>query len=247
MGEVRAKVMELTGSEHAANLVALEWKKGIDATAQAATDSAAAIRGVSDATEELNGLLADLDKDEAALRLDGQFRDLEQAATDAWNATAEGAGDAAEKQDTYQLELIDTKRKVADYGREVLGLPDEKITELLAMIDEGKLAEVDAELDRIARSRNVPMIPTVGAGGMGGSNDRPGGTGGPGAPAPAPTPPSKGGAKVEALSAGRSGATVNVYLTVLANGNSPQAYGAAVAEALTAWWNDGGSAGWMAA
>ena len=85
------------------------------------------------------------------------FGEVEEAAADAWDSAAEGSDEAVYKADVYDRKLDDLRLAVLDYGEGVGALPDEQITEVLAMIDEGRLAEVEATLAQLERARTTRL------------------------------------------------------------------------------------------
>jgi len=64
--------------------------------------------------------------------------------------------------------LVDVKLGLVDYLEELEHVPDSKQTEILALIDQGKVAEAEAQLNTLARARGV----TVTIAGGGGLNKR---------------------------------------------------------------------------
>jgi hypothetical protein len=108
---------------------------------------------------EWDGLFASISSEKATLDLQDQFAELEQASADAFYAAVSGADDAEQKQRDYQREVLDTQEQVARYGQEILNLPADQVTKLIADIDEGKRAEVEAELLRLSRTRTVKFVP----------------------------------------------------------------------------------------
>lgn len=117
---------------------------------------------VEDIRDELAGLRQDIANDQSAIDLADQFDQFRTSAVDAYTATAEGAEDAEEKQRDYQSELNATKQAVIDYATEVLGLPAERVTEFVAMIDQGQADQVEAILNSIARNRFALITPGTG-------------------------------------------------------------------------------------
>lgn len=85
----------------------------------------------------------------------------------------EGAGrialiNAAQEQGMRDIagEIINTKKEVLAYGEQIGGLPIEKATKFLALIDQGKLDQVEAELAIMTRNREV-QVSIVKKGGIG--------------------------------------------------------------------------------
>jgi hypothetical protein len=145
--------------------------------------AADAVLEVVDALDVLKGRL-DLEND--LLDLQDGFDKVKQTAAEAFGAGAEGAADAAAKTRDSQRALNDLKLDIIDYGRNVLELPDSKLTNIIAMIDEGMLEEAERRLAILARNRtaSISIITRGGAGYEGGLTGarasggpvRPGGT-----------------------------------------------------------------------
>jgi len=213
--DVRQKVLELTDSEHAANLVALEWAEtnqdvvystddvgdSVDGASEAfggaersvveltkaeqanadtlnqkmtpAVDEAeTAISDLSYSAEDANGnvrLLGDafhILKNEISDRqsyrdLEDQFDRVEEAAETAFIAASEGAENADVLARNHAGSMDELRLKIIAYGDEVLGLPDEAITNVIAKIDDGALEEAEATLERLRRIRTVLYNPSV--------------------------------------------------------------------------------------
>jgi hypothetical protein len=122
-----------------------------DAAETAAMETREAERQAS----RLAATMKRLDDEAAALDIEQAFVDLRVAAEEAFTATATGADDAAQKQRDYQGALIETKQRVAEYATEVLGLPAERVTGIVARLDEGNLAAIESQLYWLARGRTV--------------------------------------------------------------------------------------------
>jgi len=164
MDDVRKIVMDLTGSEHAANLVALEWKKSQDELNKVMDPQP--IEDINAAFSDLLDTLSDEEKFNDAK--DG-FDDVAAAAQEAWVASAAGADDADRKGRAYANTLADLKRKVIDYAASVEGVPAERVTKIIAAIDRGDLDAAELAFNNLARDRTV-TIRTIAVGGLTGSN-----------------------------------------------------------------------------
>ena len=126
-------------------------------------------RYVSEDLLELQGILDDLSDEEAALDLADQFAQTEQASKDAFYAVASGAEDADQQVRDAKQSVIDLKTETAKYATEVAGLPPSKVTQILALIDEGKFAEADALLKKLTMTRTVTVVPVAAVNGSDGS------------------------------------------------------------------------------
>jgi hypothetical protein len=101
----------------------------------------------------------------------GAIDDAKEAAIEAFqNKTPEALRES-------QRETDEARLKVAEYIREMDGIPDEKKTEMIADLDRANLAEIEATFNYLARAREVPFMPVLrpGAGGISeiGSGGRP--------------------------------------------------------------------------
>lgn len=108
--------------------------------------------------DRLKGKLSDRS---AFLDVEDAFDSVQQAAEDAWDAAAEGSEDAERKARDYERAQISLKNAVIDYGTEVGDLPDQVLTNIIGLIDQGKLAEAEAALDRLERARTINYVPIV--------------------------------------------------------------------------------------
>jgi hypothetical protein len=142
-----------------------------------ATDGAKASADQLDRTwSNLKGTVSD---DQAWLDVQDSFDDMQAKAKEAWDATAAGAADAEQKNRDYQRAVDASKQKVIDYGREVLGLPPERVTEILALIDNGSVVTVEEQLRELTAVRTVAIKPILLGGNLGlpgATSTRPGGT-----------------------------------------------------------------------
>lgn len=130
-----------------------------DATADAETKA-------RDLETQWATLFGTLDDQEALLNLQGQFDELYEAGVTAYAAGVKGSEDAEAAQRKHQQAIIDTKREVGTYAKEVLGLPIERVTRILADIDEGKIDQVERQLAILSRNRTV-SLDIIAKGGIG--------------------------------------------------------------------------------
>lgn len=198
--------------------------------AKMADKEATAFRKVSDALIEMQKILGQLDNEEAALNLADQFDETKRAAEEAFYAVASKAPDAEQKLRDAEQATIDLKRETIDYAAKVAGLPPSKVTQIVALIDEGKLAEADALLKKLTATRTAWVVPVVGSGG-GNTGDLSGSSG------------SVGGNKIESVGgvrgSGEPSIVINVNVTTTGDGRS-------IVEAVTGAVKDGVRAAWMA-
>ena len=117
--------------------------------------AAAASDRYRNATEALALLLGTLDDDEALLNLQQQFDDLKTEAEADYAAVAAGSMTAEQAARNHELKMIDLKKSVSDYATEVLGLPVEQVTDIVANLTEANVAAIESRLNFLARNRNV--------------------------------------------------------------------------------------------
>jgi len=108
-------------------------------------------------TEKWQTLKGALDEREAFLNLEQSFDDLKVKGQEAWDAAASGAEDATAKSRDYELATIGAKQKVIDYLAEVLKLPPERATNILAAYDQGQFDWVEAQLNILTRNRTMNL------------------------------------------------------------------------------------------
>lgn len=140
-----------------------ESSKGLDDTTADVNDTLAdnAVRSAAarQATDNLKAswdtLKDSLSDQQAWIDVEKSFDDVKQKGQEAFKAQAEGAVDARSKALDYQSALLDLKGKVIDYANEVGGLPPERVTTILAQIDEGSIHNAEQVLDAIAHARQV--------------------------------------------------------------------------------------------
>lgn len=75
----------------------------------------------------------------------------------AWAAAAAGAPEAEAKAREYEAQLRDTKAEVIKYATEIGNVPEETLTNILALIDAGDIAAAEAAFDQLKQpiTKNV--------------------------------------------------------------------------------------------
>ena len=127
-------------------------------TADSADEMAAATERVRVKTEALALLLGTLDDDEALLNLQQQFDDLKTQAEADYAAVAAGSMTAEQATRNHELALIDLKKMVADYATEVLKLPAEQVSKIIAEMTDANADEIEMRLTVLARTRNATIV-----------------------------------------------------------------------------------------
>jgi hypothetical protein len=138
---VRAKVLELTGSEHAANLAALEWKENQEGLTEA-TEEAANVTGTYG--DKLDALKAAYDPATAAAKLN------EEATVEKAKADEE----AAEKADRHRTALDQVSAAMENQANKALDLVGGEFALRDAQRDAATAAE---ELDEVLSEGNVTI------------------------------------------------------------------------------------------
>lgn len=153
--------------------------------AQRQRDLAAASNAVTKALDAASAAFARLtgkiDADQAIIDLANDFDNVRDSGAEAFAAAATGADDAAKKVRANQTDVNTLKLAVIDYGDKILGLPPERVTKMLADIDQGSMDRVQQQLEILARNRTVTLQiqQKGGAGYDGGRDGKPSATGGP--------------------------------------------------------------------
>lgn len=127
----------------------------------AANDAADAIAEMNRQQEILNGTLYLLNDYEALLNLQQQFDDVKTSAAETYTAVAEGSMTAEEGTRKHNLEMIALKESVAQYGTEVLGLPPEQVSKIVADLTDANIDEVEETLRVLARNRTATIVANV--------------------------------------------------------------------------------------
>jgi len=121
---------------------------------------AESVGGAADAASDLAGFLDDvnteLDRQAGVLDVAGAIDTLETSLAEAAAAARDFGANSEEASDanrTLQGDLIDAKQDVIDYAEEVGDIPPETITDILALLDQGKIAEAEAAFAKVSRPR----------------------------------------------------------------------------------------------
>ena len=125
---------------------------------------AGAVEGVGEeattASEGIDGLrtaydmlMESIDESQAWIDLGTQFDDLRAKQEAAFSAAATGSATAEQAARDYQTEVNNTKAAVAEYGKEVLGLPDKQVADIIAEIDWASVDNAEATFAQLARTR----------------------------------------------------------------------------------------------
>jgi hypothetical protein len=134
-------------------LAASPWiEAAYDDQARAAARERDAVNEIKDAFNNLTEVITDRS---AYLDLEDSFDGVREAAVTA----ADTAGKSLQEQEAdarnAERATLDLKQKIIDYATEVGGIPPQKVTELVAMVDRGQVAEVEYILASLERTRYV--------------------------------------------------------------------------------------------
>ncbi|MEO6571251.1 MAG: phage tail tape measure protein [Ilumatobacteraceae bacterium] len=117
-----------------------------------ADETADAVDDITDAFERLRDEISD----RSAYRdVEDAFDDVERASRDAWDASIAGTEDADRKVRDHQQSIDDLRVRVLDYTADLGNVPDKVVSDIHALIDEGKLQEAEAALADLARGRTA--------------------------------------------------------------------------------------------
>ena len=139
--ELEGGVIKSTVAVEAFGKAADEEGPNVEDLMDAFSEAAGAAGAVDDLSDSFGILLGQLDTRDAIDNVMDAFDDVETAAMEAWEATAAGAEDADKKNREAAAAVRDLQRDVVAYGDTVDGLPPERITEILALINEGSVDE----------------------------------------------------------------------------------------------------------
>jgi uncharacterized phage infection (PIP) family protein YhgE len=130
-----------------------ELEDEADALDEVAGAAGRAEDGISDLRSQYDTLKTSLSDRSAYLAVEDAFDGVEDAGRKAMEASAEGGAEAEAAMNDFEQAQIRAKEAVIKYAEEVGNLPPERVTELLAEIDEGNLAAVEAKLARLEQVR----------------------------------------------------------------------------------------------
>ncbi len=102
------------------------------------------VKAFGDVKTEYEKLIGKIDDEQAWIRLQQSFDDVYTSGLEAWAAAENGAADATEKAREHELELLDLQKEVGEYGKEILELPDEQVTDLI--VNTPNLADTEQAL-----------------------------------------------------------------------------------------------------
>lgn len=91
-------------------------------------------------------VLAGVDQQRSILRMGQDFDDTKERMMRAWAGMSDGSLSAEQASRDYQMAILDIKEDVIKYASEVAKLPQQQITQVVALIDQGKLDEAEALL-----------------------------------------------------------------------------------------------------
>ena len=131
----------------------------VDHAADTQRDMEAAARHTTDALDaqsrKLDTLRSNVDNDQAWIDLQATFDDVRDSAKDAWDAASTGAEDASDKVRAHETATNNAKKAVIDYGTEVLKLPVDQVTSIVANVDDSQLDDLERRLQRIKDNANI--------------------------------------------------------------------------------------------
>jgi len=217
-----------------------------------------AASAVDDLSDSFGILLGQLDTRDAIDNVLDAFDDLDAAWSEAAEAQASGSEDADRKTREAASSVRDLQRDVIAYGETVDGVPPERITEILALINQGSVDEARALFESLTAGETktitvftkfegdlggnapAPQIKIKGKGAKGGTTPSSGAyLVGENGPEIVDLP---GGSNVTPNHALGGGGATNVTVNVnVGPGADPVSVGRATADALAAYYRNGGT------
>jgi hypothetical protein len=120
-----------------------------DATETAGNQADTAAKDFATLDVALAGLLGTLDEEDAYRNVADGWDTVKESAEAAFIAASEGADDSEAKLRDHEQAVDDQKRAVIAYADEIGNVKPSVVTEILALIDEGKWAEADARIQTL--------------------------------------------------------------------------------------------------
>lgn len=166
VGDVNATAMSVAE----AILGADEYAKSIGYAGDESATAATKVLDLKNAAELLDESWSDLkgeiDDRQAFLSLQDTFVDIKAKADESWEAASSGAEDATLKARQHEQAILDGKARVIEYLSEVLKLPPERSTHIVAAYDQGNIDQVEQMLATLSRNRTMNLS-IVAKGGLG--------------------------------------------------------------------------------
>jgi hypothetical protein len=134
------------------------------------------VRTLEQAWADLKG---EIDQRQSFMNVQDSLTEMKRTGMEAFAAASDGAEDAGEKVRDYERAQLSAKEQVIDFLAEVLKLPPERSTRILAAFDQGNLDYVEAQLAILSRNRTMNLsIVARGGAGYGDTRDGPKAKGG---------------------------------------------------------------------
>jgi hypothetical protein len=129
-------------------------------------EAGSAVRDVETLEEAWSDLKGEIDDREAFMNVEDAFADMKREGMEAYGAAMDGAEDATAKTREYERAQLGAKEELIEFLAEVLKLPPERSTRILAAFDQGNLDYIEDQLRILTRNRdiNLSIIARGGAG-----------------------------------------------------------------------------------
>ncbi|MEQ1872971.1 MAG: hypothetical protein ABL953_04525 [Ilumatobacteraceae bacterium] len=150
--ETATDIASIVTSDLSGEVVRLNGK--LVESGDAAEEAATEIETLSDSYSELLGNFSAADTWD---NVKDNFDAIAEKGQAAWDAAVTGAADADKKTRDYEASLRDAKKEVIEYAEQVGTIPATAVTQILALIDQGKIAEAEAAFDELKKpiTRNI--------------------------------------------------------------------------------------------
>jgi hypothetical protein len=142
----------------AAEILGTQADLSLNQAERAAQDAERAIRDIEYAVDDLQNEMSDRT---AYLDVQDSFDDVREAGEAAWTAASEGSEDADRLARIYERTVWRNRQEVIEYAREVGNIPAQRLTDILALIDQGKFEQAESALAWLERERETVITARV--------------------------------------------------------------------------------------
>ncbi|HEX3087259.1 MAG TPA: hypothetical protein VHQ23_01295, partial [Ilumatobacteraceae bacterium] len=130
-------------------------------------------RGLDEVSGRWDALEGNISNENTWINLQQSFDDVKAKMVEAGDVGGKSGEEIEKGYRDAAIAVNDQKLAVIDYAKNVLGLPPEKVTDIVAHIDEDDLAGAEAILANLTRNRNADIFITSHGGAGYGPNGKP--------------------------------------------------------------------------